>query len=232
MSKAASSLGVAAVLAVLLGTGGVRKTAAKDRAKGGLETFTITLRVYDYVHVSRPQLLAAEGVATAILSEAGLEAHWVDCPTSKAEWDNYPDCKSAWVASDFVLRFMPKTMADLMPKGADALGSTPECYVDAICTTSIFYHRVISIFESGGKASVPVLLGRAMAHEIGHMLLGENSHATKGIMRAAWSDQDLTLEARPYLRFTQEQSNQIKSRLAARAQAWQVQANVAGLGPR
>jgi hypothetical protein len=30
------------------------------------------------------------------------------------------------------------------------------------------------------------LLGRAMAHEVGHLLLGTNRHAARGLMRANW----------------------------------------------
>lgn len=221
MSKTADFLRLAAGLAVIMAIGAVEPASARNRAETESGRIAITLRVYDYVHEGRSRLLAAEGVATAILSEAGVDPHWVDCPTSKAEWDNYPDCHAAWQANDFVLKVLPKTMADLLPKGQDALGSTLECNIGATCSTNIFYHRVNSAFNGGGTASVPVLLGRAMAHEIGHLLLGENSHAEKGIMRAGWSDQDMTLAARPYLLFTPAESRQMKSRLAARTQAWQ-----------
>jgi hypothetical protein len=230
MSKAAGYLWLAASMAVIMGIAGVQPASARDHAENAPGTISITLRVYDYAHMSRERLLGAEGVATAVLAQAGLEARWVDCPTSQAEWDKYLDCHSAWQANDFVLKVLPKTMADLLPKGQDALGSTLECSKGAVCSTSIFYHRVNSAFDGGGTASVPVLLGRAMAHEIGHLLLGENSHAAKGIMRAGWSDQDLTLAARPYLLFTPEQARQMKSRLAARAQAWQANTRASNPG--
>jgi len=35
------------------------------------------------------------------------------------------------------------------------------------------------------------LLGRAVAHEIGHLLMGTNQHSASGIMRARWSRCDL-----------------------------------------
>ncbi len=38
---------------------------------------------------------------------------------------------------------------------------------------------------------MPVILGHAAAHEIGHLLLGSNSHSPQGLMRARWSRQDL-----------------------------------------
>ena len=223
MRNGAGTLGLAAVLAVLAGTGAVQQTAAKDRAKRGPETFTITLRVYDYVRLNRPTLLAAEEEAAAILAQAGLEAHWVDCPTSGTELDNYPDCPSTWKANDFVLRVLPKAMVELRAKWQEALGSTPECDAVGTCATSIFHDRVKSMAE-GANATLQVLLGRAMAHEIGHLLLGANSHSRTGIMRASWSGRDLSLDGRPYLLFTPEQSRRMKARLTEREHAWQAQA--------
>jgi hypothetical protein len=32
------------------------------------------------------------------------------------------------------------------------------------------------------------LLGRTLAHELGHLLLGTNAHAPRGLMRARWAD--------------------------------------------
>ena len=229
MSEAASFPAVATVLAVLTLTGAAEPASAVSRTEIAPGAVTITLRVYDYVRVGRPASLAAEGEATAILAGAGLEARWVDCPTSQAEWDSYPDCQSAWQANDFALRVLPKAMVGVRPKWQDALGSTPECDGLGTCTGSIFYDRVTGLVE-GASATLPVLLGRAMAHEIGHLLLGANAHSHTGIMRAFWSGRDLTLDGRPYLLFTPEQSRQMKGRLAQREQEWQAQ--VASLGQR
>ena len=39
--------------------------------------------------------------------------------------------------------------------------------------------------------AVPTLLGRAIAHEIGHLLLGSAEHPRSGLMRALWSRDEL-----------------------------------------
>lgn len=229
MSKAANSLRLTTGLAVLLATGAVEPASARDRTDAGPRTITITLRVYDYVRLDRPRLLAAESEATAILAQAGIEARWMDCPKSQAEFDNYPDCQSVWRANDFVLRVLPKAMVDSRTKWQDALGSTPECGRAGTCTSNVFYDRTIRLAE-GASATLPVLLGRAMAHEIGHLLLGANSHSRTGIMHAFWSGGDLSLAARPSLLFTSEQSRQMRSRLAQREQDRQLPTKVADLG--
>jgi len=35
------------------------------------------------------------------------------------------------------------------------------------------------------------LLGRAMAHEVGHLLLGTREHAAAGLMRGKWTSREL-----------------------------------------
>jgi hypothetical protein len=55
---------------------------------------------------------------------------------------------------------------------------------------SVFYNRVDE-FANEGIATHSQILGHAMAHEIGHLLLDLRGHATFGIMRGHWSVQDL-----------------------------------------
>jgi hypothetical protein len=38
----------------------------------------------------------------------------------------------------------------------------------------------------------PELLGRAIAHEIGHLLLRAPGHAQSGLMRPLWTDEELS----------------------------------------
>ena len=41
------------------------------------------------------------------------------------------------------------------------------------------------------RISFDVLLGRTVAHELGHLLLGTNDHTQAGLMRSMWSNEDL-----------------------------------------
>jgi hypothetical protein len=55
-----------------------------------------------------------------------------------------------------------------------------------------------------------------MAHEIGHLLLGSNSHSATGIMRAQWSRKDLQRASLEILRFTPAQAERIRADVLAR----------------
>jgi len=189
----------------------------------------ITLRVFDYPHANRALLLAAEGEATRILADAGVKARWVDCPTSRDDWDNYPQCQSAWQGHGFSLRVMPKAMLGMLGTWQDSLGFASDCDMGPYCWAAVFYNRVMSL-AGGAQAAAPALLGRVMAHEIGHLLLGENSHSPTGIMRANWSAREFRWDACSELLFTAEQSRRMKSRLAAQALTGRTAAKVAELG--
>jgi hypothetical protein len=67
----------------------------------------------------------------------------------------------------------------------------------------ILYSRIETL-AADGDASLSDILGHAMAHEIGHLLLGPG-HSQVGIMQAEWTREDLARAARNELSFTPQQ---------------------------
>jgi len=114
------------------------------------------------------------------------------------------------------MRVMPKAMVGLQEKTADTLGSAVGCDSGPCSVAGVYYDRVTSL-SGGATASVPTLMGRVMAHEIGHILLGPGAHSRTGIMRAFWADRELSTAASREMAFTAEQSRRMKSRLAQQA---------------
>jgi hypothetical protein len=64
---------------------------------------------------------------------------------------------------------------------------------------------------------VAIGLGRALAHEVGHYLLGANVHTATGLMRAEWSPAELFGEDRPRIRLEAAQRGAILSKLLPEA---------------
>jgi hypothetical protein len=56
---------------------------------------------------------------------------------------------------------------------------------------TVFHDQVEAVARRTGVARSE-LLGRALAHEVGHLLLGVRGHSRTGIMRAVWTDDELT----------------------------------------
>src|SRR4029450_9518639 len=47
--------------------------------------------------------------------------------------------------------------------------------------------RLVSAIAQSAETDPATLLGRAMAHELGHLLLGHPNHSRSGLMRALWA---------------------------------------------
>jgi hypothetical protein len=61
---------------------------------------------------------------------------------------------------------------------------------------TVYADRVKSVAKRTG-ANAGRLIGRAMAHEIGHLLLGTSHHSVAGLMRARWSDGEVQRDLEP-----------------------------------
>jgi hypothetical protein len=61
------------------------------------------------------------------------------------------------------------------------------------------------------------LLGAVSAHELGHLLLGSNSHSRIGIMEPRWRLEGLRNVGMGRLLFTSEQARSMRNRISAGA---------------
>jgi hypothetical protein len=175
----------------------------------------MTLRVYNYANVPPSLLTRSEQEAKLIFHQAGVEVAWVDCPLSPGEFDRFSACRQPMTHAEFVRRILSLAMTLKAPAHSEALGFALPCVEERSgCTASVFYPRMFG--TRNGEVSAYQILGHAMAHEIGHLLLGPNSHSRDGIMRGDWSPDDLLLIGRASLHFTPQQSALIRAAVRAR----------------
>ena len=72
---------------------------------------------------------------------------------------------------------------------------------------------------AGSATALPTLTGRAIAHEIGHLLLASNSHGRTGLMRARWSRDELRGYRPAQWDFSPREANQMRQNLLRRQMA-------------
>jgi hypothetical protein len=84
-------------------------------------------------------------------------------------------------------------------------------------TLATVYPDRINAVASRAGVDAGMLLGRAVAHEIGHLLLGTAHHSAGGLMRALWSDQELQRGLTADWTFAPDDVAQIGRGLAARS---------------
>jgi hypothetical protein len=146
---------------------------------------TLVVRTYNVFGVSSGDVIAARGAVRAILRDAEINVVWRDCASVDPFGASAASCDQRVAADELVVRIVPSG-----PQAyADSLGYS---IVDAQrpgCLVTIFGDRIVQM-AARARVDAGPLLGRAIAHEIGHLLLG-TAHAPVGLMRAHWYDDEL-----------------------------------------
>jgi hypothetical protein len=189
-----------------LGLAGVGRPASADQT----EPFTIVLRLRDTAQVPDDVLPHAQTEVTRIFRQAGVEAVWLPPASPFANPDAARELRItiAILSHDQAERLHPKLARGRAGVGF-AVSSSPTTRANV---AYVFYHRVKQLTGGNGVTLAPVL-GAAMAHEIGHLLL-DHAHSETGVMRADWSKADLQLVQRGELFFTTEQGERIRTQIA------------------
>jgi len=142
------------------------------------EPLMVTVRIYDYVGLSRSAFATARSTAGVILKQAGIDVAWRECAHA---------CIEPIRAGELMVRIV-RAPASVAPA---VLGySVVDVRRGAGALATVFNDRIQASATRVRVAAAP-LLGRAIAHEIGHLLLGTSAHSREGLMRALWSDHEL-----------------------------------------
>lgn len=180
----------------------------------------LTVRVYDYTGQSDKTVLMAEALVRQIFLKTGVETEWVHCPTERGEADRFPGCRKPRLESDVILHVIPQSMESRGFSGnAFGYALQPSGGLPAN-HAYVFFHRVEQAARKSQRTaraiSQSALLAHVVAHEIGHLILGPNSHSGRGVMRARWRQEDLQEMEIGQLVFSAEQAKSVRSRVEGR----------------
>jgi hypothetical protein len=174
-----------------------RQTAAQDKSP------KVYVLVYNYALLTSQLLSRAEEQANQIFRRAGVEIVWVD-QTSLGKHSGHYSLREM----DLILRVLPQPRRTLSNR--TALGEALPCQLGLdLCIANVFHDRVQQLVQDR-IVPMNVALGHAIAHELGHLLLGSNSHDDSGLMQANWNRRELERAARGKLQFTAEQAGLIR----------------------
>lgn len=117
---------------------------------------------------------------------------------------------------DIVLRICNKEMARLLVRKGSVLGfAQPAGEGEVRRVATVFYSRVEEVTAATNSLTGEVL-GTALAHELGHLLLGKGAHSRGGLMRCPWDTEELLALHRGQLLFDSAQSSSIVESIEAR----------------
>ena len=171
---------------------------------------TITVQIYNYSQASLAILTGAEREAGRILAEAGLRAVWLECPVGPSTPGPQGLCEKAPEATDLRLRVLGAPVTNKFQDTVFGFAVHP-------VLASVYYEYAGRRAKSDdAEFEAPIILGCAIAHELGHLLLGTNSHSDSGIMQPRWESNQFRQLMIGNLVFTTEQSKLMRKQARTR----------------
>jgi|SRR5579871_4387243 len=144
------------------------------------QTPELNIRVYGFDGLPHDALPEAYTEAGRLLTPVAIGLKWIDCTSSALS----AECTTPQLPSDLTVRIVASALPPATP---NALGLA--AWSGDLAAAFIFYDRVAALRTS--TRFVPSILGRVMAHEITHLLLGSQSHSEIGLMKGQWNADDL-----------------------------------------
>ena len=169
----------------------------------------VMVNVYNGVNLSSSELRRAEREAEKIFLYTGIQLTWA---TGLLSADLNDNATSEWGNASLQLRLWPRAIAGKRPTSSETLGFCLSLENgDAVVLADAIRKR--AVFGSTHFADV---LGLAMAHELGHLLLQSARHSAAGIMRARLTEKGLRDDDRGYLRFTADEAKSMRTEVRRR----------------
>jgi hypothetical protein len=174
----------------------------------------IFVSVHNYAGIESAVLKEAEKTAARVLATGGVQVRWLECQQNREQPEQ---CENEPSPSVLVLHLLPaRATRRGAPSGSlgFAVPSEPGTFE---AFAGVFCDRIERLSSRG--FSEPVILGHAIAHELGHLLLGIESHSQDGIMKAEWHHKELERAENATLVFDPVQRTRIRQTLMSRVVA-------------
>jgi hypothetical protein len=194
MEKGTRNIMVAAAMSGLVLTGGTSRAADRQGP-------AIVLRVNNLAGTAREDLGRAQAEAQRIFDDTGVRLVWADVSEGPAA-----TCEGVSLSVSLLSPHLVREAVSQKGSG-NFLGSA----VQAAGFAVIYSDRVSALAERRFIAE-GVLLGRVIAHEVGHLLAGPK-HSSTGLMTVAMDTDPTSLR----LRFTPQESRAIRTLLESKA---------------
>ena len=177
----------------------------------GYDNSSLTVIVYDYVGLKTSVLHRSELEAARIL---GVPVSWMNCSEIDERTPAGGLCQQALQPGALRVDVLPKTATRRGASVGSAGYAIPAGPGEFGVHCGVFYDRVQQI--SRQTVNEGTVLGHAIAHELGHLLLGVDAHSPEGLMRAQWTPRDLALAAQGKLLLLDGEKRKIQDNISKR----------------
>ena len=165
----------------------------------------VTARLYNAAQLPAEITKAALSVASRALGAGAVDVAWRNCDSTDA-------CGMVPAPRELIVRLVRSRTA-IREAAPFVLG---EAAIDIGASLGVFatiYVDRVEWMAALSETDTAVLLGRAIAHELGHLLLATNEHSSNGLMRAQWTTRDIRRNQASDWIFTKNDAAAIRRRL-------------------
>ena len=176
------------------------------------QTSALQVQVYDYTGLNPAVLHEFVALTQKILARSGISLQVNACAEGGAACESHTGS-----SRQVVLRVVADTGKNMKNARMETLGQSV-VYHDGGTYATVFLKPAE---KKASDANLPliVVLAYAAAHEIGHLLLGDQSHTPRGLMKAIWNTDDFRAMAESDLHFSPGQARELSSRYGTAHQA-------------
>jgi hypothetical protein len=197
------------VPALLLGA-----MAAPASAGDAPTAMHLVLRVYNVYGLPASELETARTTVRDVFEQAGIDTTWRNCLSTG------PDpCSDRLSADEIVVRLIRSPLDPRVSNADLTLGySSVRGDLKRSSFTTVYPDRVDRMAQGYGRDR-GLLIGWAIGHELGHLLLGTTTHPDSGLMRARWSGRPMFAPAAQDWIFLPAEAQQLRDATFARSTA-------------
>ncbi len=177
-------------------------------AAEGHDERAVRIRIHDYANIQDAGLARAQEVVRGMYGEIGVRTDWLDSLRgSHGTVDAFvaPDCPP----SELNIIILTSEMANrgVIPDAIIGFAAVDRGVGGRVAF--VIYDRIRS-FASNTHMDDMRMMGIVMAHEIGHLLLGHQSHSDTGLMRGHWQQSEFRADRPIDLQFSMPQAVEIR----------------------
>ncbi len=182
---------------------------SSDAKSVSAQTAALQVQVYDYTGLSPAALHEFITRTQEILTGAGISVEVDACARGVAT-----SCESRRGSfRQVVIRVVTGALKDSNQHRWQHLAQSIATHDGG--TYASVYLKLAE--EEAAETNLPriLVLSYAAAHEVGHLLLGDDAHTPQGLMKADWENEDFRAMAQNRFHFSAEQARELKRRYGA-----------------
>jgi hypothetical protein len=199
---------VVGVLATLIWLSSTSGAAAADQ---------VVIKAYNTYGLPEHAARTVSRTVHRLFTDAGIETKWRHCRVVGRRTSLEQDpCSNVLAPNELIVRIV----------GGAAVGSGDptmalgDAFIDPVtrqgALATVYVDRVAAVAATLG-VDVGTMVGRAVTHELAHLLLGTHTHSAAGLMRATWRSMGLLRTEETDWLFTPEQRTVLRVAVADRS---------------